>query len=529
MDPRTAKQALFVLLVLAWLTGLFSHAMNRGVSHDANLYITSSVLIQDHALYEDFAYLQMPYLPLVYGAFFRMTGASHPMLLARCADLLFMAMSAVLTFFIAHRITRDLFVSRLASILLALNGLVLYNVGRATNDMMAMAFALLGLLLFLKGYSTARLSPPLIFVAGICLAIATCTKLYYAPIVLPFLLISLLFPRTASRRHRLGRGCLPLVAGLLIGSLPALYYLLRDPEVFMFNNLGYHSTTTRWWGTIGHLEGISLLSKLGYARGLLFEPTTLVLLLAALFTLWTRVGERRLESGPVAVAPPAGALQLGFPLALLLVAFTTVTAFAPSPSHRQYFAPAVPFVIVLIVCGHAALSRRSRRYMRILLTCLVIVSALSGGVTLYKEVDRLTTPGRWAVFSLHESARKVRAHVETVDRRGGGKVATLFPLYVVEAGLEIYRELATGPFLYRVGDLIPEDMRKRLVATSPSAVGELLDRDPPAAILVGFEGELDLPLLEYAQARGYARVAEGMRLPGGSSERAGVLYLRRRE
>jgi hypothetical protein len=97
------------------------------------------------------------------------------------------------------------------------------------------------------------------------------------------------------------------------------------------------------------------------------------------------------------------------------------------------------------------------------------------------------------------------------------KVATLSPLFAVEARLPIYPELATGPFLYRVGDLIPPEQRKRFVATSPRSVGALLAADPPGAIVVGVEGDLDDPLVEYASAPGYRKV------PG--TGRSGQLYV----
>ena len=43
-----------------------------------------------------------------------------------------------------------------------------------------------------------------------------------------------------------------------------------------------------------------------------------------------------------------------------------------------------------------------------------------------------------------------------------GKIATLSPLYAIEANLPIYHELATGPFLYRVGDLLRPEQRKQV-------------------------------------------------------------------
>jgi hypothetical protein len=58
-----------------------------------------------------------------------------------------------------------------------------------------------------------------------------------------------------------------------------------------------------------------------------------------------------------------------------------------------------------------------------------------------------------------------------------------------------------------MGDLLTADDRARFVLTSPETVAGLLDRDPPAALLVGFYPErLEGPLRRYAESRCYDRV-----------------------
>jgi len=80
--------------------------------------------------------------------------------------------------------------------------------------------------------------------------------------------------------------------------------------------------------------------------------------------------------------------------------------------------------------------------------------------------------------------------------------------------LPIYPELSTGAFLYRVGDLIPEKKRDGYVGTSPASLHALLDRDPPTAILVGFEADLDASFVSYAEERDCSKVEED--LDGGT-------------
>ena len=70
-----------------------------------------------------------------------------------------------------------------------------------------------------------------------------------------------------------------------------------------------------------------------------------------------------------------------------------------------------------------------------------------------------------------------------------GKVATLSPIYCVEAGLPFYLELAGGRFPYDVGDKLSQTELLKYRATSPKQLTELLEQDPPAAVLVGFGGQ----------------------------------------
>jgi hypothetical protein len=132
----------------------------------------------------------------------------------------------------------------------------------------------------------------------------------------------------------------------------------------------------------------------------------------------------------------------------------------------------------------------------------------------------MTDTDQWWGLVAHEVSIDVRRALEARDIDTGDKVATLSPLFVADANLPIYRELSTGPFLYRIGDLLSREQRKRFVGTSPSSIGNILKNDAPSAILVGFEYDLDSPLIEYARRNGYRKV-------NGCWEKVGgTLYVR---
>ena len=109
----------------------------------------------------------------------------------------------------------------------------------------------------------------------------------------------------------------------------------------------------------------------------------------------------------------------------------------------------------------------------------------------------------------------VRVHREGVRLRKAvgdqpGKVATIFPILPLEAGLKIYPEFATATFLYEMGHLIPEQDRQGLVFCSSRDLVEFLDKDPPGAILVS-DTPFDILFLRYAAQRGYRKSGEPFR------------------
>jgi hypothetical protein len=87
-----------------------------------------------------------------------------------------------------------------------------------------------------------------------------------------------------------------------------------------------------------------------------------------------------------------------------------------------------------------------------------------------------------------------------------GKVLTLLPIYPLEGGLDVYREFATGQFVYRTGDLTEPSLLAKYRTTSPARIAAFLESDPPAAMLLGFEPDLEAPMAEFARRKGYRRV-----------------------
>lgn len=505
MNNYRIKNAVAALVFIVLALGVFSNIMNNPIDHNEHMYISAGVLVKDNALYRDFAFLQMPYLPLVYGALYKVTGTEHYLLWGRFFSFLFMGLSTLLVYLISSRLTRSLFVSTFLVLFFVLNEVIIVCMQESSNYMMPIAFSLLGFYLFITSVREERVNFPGVFLSGLSLAIATGAKLYYAGAILPFVIMSLVYPISpgpvfSGLKKRFENVFFPLSLGIVAGLLPALYYFMKYPDFFVFNNYGYHKINTLWIEVSGVASGMSAAAKVLFGwRMLLDLPGNIVLFVALTFVFFAAAGGWGLKKDTL-----KGLLRMDVLLAALLVLFATLAYFMPSPLRVQYAALLIPFAIVLTACLYGFVSERNRQWVKVLFVCLFLVSVSSGRVGLFKYIDRLYDTDEWVGVKIHDSALNVRESIGGGE--GEGKVATLAPLFAVEAGLPIYRELATGPFLYRVGDLMQAGIRDYYGGTSPASLAGLLDEDPPGAILVGFEGPLDVPFKRYAAENGYAEL-----------------------
>jgi hypothetical protein len=68
------------------------------------------------------------------------------------------------------------------------------------------------------------------------------------------------------------------------------------------------------------------------------------------------------------------------------------------------------------------------------------------------------------------------------------KVLTLAPLFAIEGGCEIYTELSCGAIVYRIGDRLSAWNRDITNTAGPSDLAELVDKEPPSAVIINVEG-----------------------------------------
>lgn len=481
-----------LLLLLA--AGLFARVMTYPLRHDEQLFVPAAALASEGALYRDFGYNHLPNLPLLLNAVLTATGGDSLVLVGRLAIFLCWLLAAAALVQIARRAGAGVTMAAIGILFLAAEPILQGPAGMmVTNNFMPVPFALWGFYFFLDGAEGPR--PIRLLVSGLLLAVAVGLKANYVFLVPSFAVAALLVPRRLGIGRRLGSVTLPLLAGGIIGGLPTLYHLAADPAGFLAHVTGYHrGPHVAFWQAAPEPKVMGVGEKLLLAEDLWLGGTAVLLALIVFTTGIVRwevgrqdIGRDRAPFWPV-------------PLAAALVVLGIMVSFVPTPAFPQYFLPPIPFAIVLAILLYGQLDAMSRRRARPTIIAAVVIAAAVGLPRLLVDLPKLATPSQWTAMKTEQLAARIAAHVER------GKVATLAPIYPLEAGLEIYPELAAGPFVYRVADLIPPADRRHYRLVSAASLPALLDSDPPAGILVGLEDEFDPAFVDYAQTRNYVRV-----------------------
>ncbi len=484
-----------------WLTAAVSaHIMMEPSDHNENMYVAAAVMAKSHYIYKDFSYAQMPFLPFFYSFLYEATGTDRLLFAARVLTCALWAVAAYALLGVARVVSGSRPISWCAFFLFATNTFVLRASTECSNYVSSMACFNVALLLFVIGIRSQHCRPLLLATGGLFAALAVGLKLYYVAVLPPLFVLALLYPRSVGPRERIFAGVLPLCVGFLAGITPALVIMCRDPKIFLFNNLLFYRITT-----LAYLEhtipqyatGLTLGSKVHVLLRDAFErPSVLLIFVSIAFSgsvVWAR-GRGR-GKGLVSQAPLALGVSTTL-LAAVLVAYMT-------PLWPQYFAFPVPFAILTFAALHGQLRGGDRRANLRLSWILVGLCFLENGPNLIRRLPALTRPAQFVPMGFHRTALAVQRLVR--QSSDTGPVATLTPIYPLEAGLPIYHELSTGIFLYWIGDRLTEMERRRYVATAPSVIDRMLEERPPRAILVGRYRQEEVPLILYARRHGYQR------------------------
>jgi hypothetical protein len=470
--------ALAAVVVLA--AALLANSMTKEVGRDEQMYCTAGVLLsRGEVIYRDFSYpSQLPYHPLLLAAVYKSLGTTHYLLAGRLVsavcDILVLAFILLIyrSLFGTYRLA-GLLCGLAAALLYVFNPLVDYAAGYAWNHDVVILGVVASLWLFLTTDFPQRPRWWRTAAIGALLTFATCMRVTTAIVELLFL-IALFFTAAGTWKDR-SKTALPFTLAALAVLLWPVWVVAQAPQAFWLNLVRIPALYGRWLHEIG-----MTFNKVRLTVGSLLTPGYLVLLILAGCLFWVLWRNRSSLSSQER-------RKAGF-AALLPLAFFVI-AYIPPTMWHQYLAAPVPFLAVGLACPLLALRRRADtpgrggRYQAAsaLLALGAAIAILALPTVLYRSVF-LLVPEKWTPVELHKESLELTAKVKEP-----AVVLTLGPLYALEGGRDIYRELACGSIIYRVADQMSPEERQVTRTVGPQTLAELVKGRPPAAVIVGVE------------------------------------------
>lgn len=467
--------------------------MRRPLDHDEHQFIASAVLLARNLQlpYKDYPYFHMPNLVLAYAMLFKFT--DHLLLGARIFSVVCSSMTLVLIFSIVcnlfprHGYFTRFLISAGSVIVLLMNPLFAHTSGLAWNHDLAVLFILAAFAIYCYCRKAGRTKNWLFF-SGLLLGAAMGTRLSIAPGIIAFVIMIVAYPNWRMNREK-WYVVLAFSLGIFVSLLPSLFVFGYTPKAFVFGNIDYPQLNTMYREAMGYQRAMTVWGKLVYIKWMMSHPGNLIVLISFILVFLWR-----------APITPNGreADDFGFWFLLILVPFLLLGSIAPTPLWAQYFYAPIPFLVIGILYGVATCGdegEKVRWSLRLFATAVIVCSIY--GVSNYRYLSTPRSADEWIATEVHEVGIEIKR--EVVE----GRVLTLAPIFPLEGGAEIYKEFATGPFAWRTAAFVREKDRRELGLISEDDLEEFLQKDPPRAILVGFERDLEKPLVKYARGRGY--------------------------
>ncbi len=490
---RRASTGCTIVIVAVLAAGMLANSMTKEVSRDEHMYCTAGVLLaRGELIYRDFAYpAQLPYHPLLLGVLYELLGTQHYLLAGRLVSVFCDVAVIVLILAIYRRVfgqhrRAGQWLGLSAAVLYAFNPVVTYAAGYAWNHDVVILCVVLSLWLFI--HTGFRRVPRFWRLAsmGALLMAASCMRV--TTVLIPTLFLAVILIAARGSLHNRIRTALPFIlASLLVASWP-LWIFAQAPRAMWLDLVRIPALYAEWLRQIGGVYSkvlltLDCLTRPGYLLLLVLAGSLAVVLIRRRSSL-SRITRRNL------LMAVATAVLLG------------LIAFLPPTMWPQYWAVPVPFVAIvcaypLAVLRQAAEKPEGKRAFRI--ACWVVFVCAFGAVLanpgFLTRMPAVLVPERWAPVELHRVAVDLGEKTKKPQR-----VATLGPLYALEGGCDIYRELASGSIIYRAADVMLPEERKVTHTVGPKTIDALLRRQPPSAVVVGVEPSyftfLEEPLLQ---------------------------------
>jgi hypothetical protein len=432
----------------AWLLLSFLAGTMGELNQDEGWYLYAARLVGEGAFpYRDFAFTQGPVAPLVYGGLYNWIDR-FGLAGGRALTFLFSAVSLGMATWLATRLAPKRArrgAGAVAALLVAVNAYQCQFSCTVKTYALSSLFFLLGILFLTHAGSRKYGAFFLPAAAGAAFALATATRISFAPALAVTGLYLLFLHRRAAAWAWLDFAC----GALLTLSLAFLPFYAAGPEGFTFGLVEYHALR----------ESGPFLSRLllkgGAAIRLLGAYLPAFLLLAAVLS--ARLARRRVRGAAAEREPPSTSrLPAGFHGFLwVLLAVESLVHFAAPFPYDDYQVPLYPLFCALLGSaaawtwsrgGAGGLSRQRRVLWAFL--ALLLLHAVTGDVFFGWFVsgrDRL-----WWSVKRESPLRELSRAAERAKELAGGETEWLTQdtYLAVEARCKVPRELSMGPFSY---------------------------------------------------------------------------------
>ncbi|HEY4343529.1 MAG TPA: hypothetical protein VGN05_04225 [Parvibaculum sp.] len=445
--PRFVTGALIVFAVSRALAALGSVNIND------DMYVASASLFSRFGLYSEIAYVQTPLSIYVYAALNFLFGPPHLFLAARLLSILLVFGAAGLAAATAFRLFPRVYVFQTAFALLLFNPHIYSNMKEIGSYALPLFFLAAACYLHI-GRKQTNLSSLLI---GLLIGLATASKLNFLTFGAAFALLYLLEAPTR-------RLILPYATGVVIGLLPVAYYLLRDPQLFLFLNVQFHLITN----THRKLSAFDQLASVLKGSGaFVFYALPLFTLAATTIVL---AGRQTIRQSDRSLKAP------------ILFAAAVFAAAQPMVYFIQYWNAAALVLILFAVPFAASIADKNLAFKPVVLcslSFLLVATILIDSRFVVKQLNK----HRYAPILVARAYADLEKPVAAALAAHPGCVTEILSasgVPAIGAGLPLSPGSAAGSFMFRVD----ENLRR---ANSPyrkfSDVGNYMT--PHTALLTG--------------------------------------------
>jgi hypothetical protein len=481
----------FVFLILAALAlAILANGMTKPLGHDEHMYCTAGALLaRGKMIYRDFSYVaQMPYHPLLCAFLYKALNTTQYLLVGRMLSIVCDVLVVVCIVGIYRCIFGSFKISGMllglaAAVLYLFNPFVDYANGFAWNHDVVFLCVVLSFWLFISVDFEQKSKYWRLAVIGALLTFASCMRLTTALAQLLFFVILLLRP-SPSIKQKL-QTILPFLAGTACILIWPFWIVLAAPRAFYLNLFWIPMLNSEWLHKIGMFFGkfdliLIALTTPGY-------PVLIVITIQ----LWLTIVllHRKLRISNV----------INLLLAVLLPLVFLIIALIPPTMWKQYLAMPVPFLVISFAYPLMYLRKLTdipahNKHFQIALALIAACALVSISLcpVVLRRIPKLAYPRSWTPIRLHRISQDIAERT-----KGREPILTLAPLYALEGGGNIYDEFSSGTFVYRIADYICPSDREVARAVGPQTLGQLLEKSPPTAVILGAEPKpLEAPFLQ---------------------------------